>query len=109
MKFLDNAKKLIRSYPWGGNLVQMYEVIQLAVSIASDLKIREKDLSIKRIEPLDEKSELERLLKKHNYNISQVSNEMDRSRPYVYDRLKKHGLWPLPKESEDPEEGKMDA
>ena len=109
MKFLDNAKKLIRSYPWGGNLVQMYEVIQLAVSIASDLKIRERDLSIKRIEPLDEKSELERLLKKHNYNISQVSNEMDRSRPYVYDRLKKHGLWPLPKESEDSEEEKMDA
>lgn len=92
MKFMDSAKRVIKSYPWGGNIIQMFEVIEMAVSTAKDLKIREKDLTIKRIEPFDEKAEIERLLEYYNGNISKVADEMGRSRPYLYKCLKKYGI-----------------
>lgn len=92
MKFVDSAKRLIRSYPWSGNIIQMFEVMRMAVTTATGLKIRERDLSIKRIEPFDEKAEIERLLEVHNNIIAKVADDLGRSRPYLYKKMKEYGI-----------------
>lgn len=103
LSFTESAKRLIRNYPWAGNLVQLYEVIRMATVTAKKMKIRTTDLPIQRIEPLDEQAELLRLMETTDNNVSKVADELGRSRPYVYKKLREYRI-----EIQRPEKKKKD-
>lgn len=100
MSISKAAQRIIRNYPWGGNLEEMREVMEVAVSTAKNLCIEPKDLSMiappepeEEIEILDPtKDNIEMLLKKHHGNKSLVAKNTGCSRGHLYKLMKSFGI-----------------
>lgn len=94
------AKRLIAKYPWAGNLEEMREVMEIAVSTAKNLCIEPKDIAIisppepEEVEIFEAtKENVEMLLKKHQGNKSKVAKSLGCSRGYLY---KLFGIFEIP-------------
>ena len=109
MEFTEEAKSIIREYPWTGNLTEMYAVLDMAVSTAFKLKITARDLSIAPPEPVDEKTLIETLLSKHNGNHTRALKEFGKSRGYFYKKLKEYGLGTYRRNEDSSKQELLDA
>ena len=98
-KAIDN----LTNYPWPGNVRELQHAIEKAVILSNDIIIKSSDLYIKESEPKKfelkettledmEKLLIEKTMKKHENNISTVSQELGITRPTLYSKLKKYGL-----------------
>lgn len=100
MSISPAAKKLINNYPWAGNLEEMREVMEMAVSTATKLCIEPKDLlMIAPPEPEEEveimedtKENIELLLKKNQGNKSKAAKGLGCSRGYLYKKMKEYKI-----------------
>lgn len=100
MSISPAAKKLINNYPWAGNLEEMREVMEMAVSTATKLCIEPKDLlMIAPPEPEEEveimedtKENIELLLKKNQGNKSKAAKGLGCSRGYLYKKMKEYRI-----------------
>lgn len=96
------AQRIIRKYPWAGNLEEMHEVMEMAVSTAKNLLIEPRDLSMiippapeEDIEPLEHtKGNIELLLKNHKGNKTKVAKGLGCSRGHLYKLM---GIYGIPK------------
>ena len=110
------ALVIMQQYPWPGNVRELENTIERAVIVCLDQLIQPADLpeSVRQVkqappqagQPADprertifdiQRVELEELrsnLKKYRGNLSDVAKAMGVSRPTIYRKLKKYGLYP---------------
>jgi two-component system, NtrC family, response regulator AtoC len=105
-KALDSeVRNIINSYFWPGNIRELKNVMNFAMTMSSDEMIRKQDLppyltgnenmpaEIPTEDPeLLEKEELLEALKKCRYNKKKTAEYLNISRRTIYNRLEKHGL-----------------
>lgn len=105
-KALDGeVRNIINSYFWPGNIRELKNVINFAMTMSSDEMVRKQDLppyltgkdntpaELNDKEPeLLEKEELLAALKKCRYNKKKTAEYLNISRRTIYNRLEKHGL-----------------
>lgn len=100
MTFSKDAKKIIKKYPWPGNIFQMLEVMEVAVSTAKNLHIEPSDLTMivpeepeEEIEVLEQtKENVELLMRRYKGNKTKVAKGLGCSRTYLYRLLRKYGI-----------------
>ncbi|WP_166922630.1 sigma-54-dependent transcriptional regulator [Flavobacterium poyangense] len=100
--FEDNVAPYLEKYPWKGNIREMENKIERALILAENNTISVTDLDILDFEdfqenddnPLSEmeKHAIEKVLFKHNGNISKTAEELGLSRAALYRRLEKYDL-----------------
>lgn len=103
--FDGEARNIINSYFWPGNIRELKNVINFAMTMSSNEMIRKQDLppylsgyenmpvEVHDEDPeLLEKEELLEALKKCRYNKKKAAEYLNISRRTIYNRLKKHGL-----------------
>lgn len=103
MNFEGQALENMRKHAWNGNVREMENRIERAVILAEQDMITVADLDLETIETLEEnrnnlplldleKVTIERILQKHNYNISKAADELGLSRASLYRRMEKFEL-----------------
>lgn len=100
MSFSTAAKKIIKKYPWPGNIFQMLEVMEVAVTTAKNLLIEPSDLTMivpeepeEEIEVLEQtKENVELLMRRYNGNKTKVAKGLGCSRTFLYRLLPKYGI-----------------
>lgn len=100
MKFSPAAQKIIKKYPWPGNIFQMFEVLEVAVTTAKNLLIEPSDLTMivpeepeEEIEVLEQtKENIMLLMRKHKGNKTNVAKGLGCSRTFLYKLLKKYEI-----------------
>ena len=103
LKIDAGAIENLTNYSWPGNVRELQHAIEKAVILSDGAIIKSSDLYIKESE--DKKMEIkettledmeklliERVMKKHENNISIVAQELGITRPTLYSKLKKYGL-----------------
>jgi transcriptional regulator with PAS, ATPase and Fis domain len=97
----DEAKQLLLSRRWSGNIRELRGCIEKAVIYSETELIRVEDLRISDMELVDEnlvsmddyeEKMIREALKKCNGNLTLVSKVLKMSRPTLYSRLKKYGI-----------------
>lgn len=97
------AIKKLEAYHWPGNVRELQHTIEKAVILSDGIQLDEKDFYLNKSESTNftldvmtiedmEKILIERTLKKHDYNISAVAQELGVTRPTLYSKLKKYNL-----------------
>lgn len=103
LKISSVALKKLEDYHWPGNVRELQHTIEKAVILSDGILLDEKDFYLNKNESTDisldvmtieemEKVLIERTLKKHDYNISAVAQELGVTRPTLYSKLKKYNL-----------------
>lgn len=107
--FSPETVELLETYPWPGNVRELENKVQRAVIMCESPVIEPKDIGIaeiptkKRLPPLESmtlreaKALVERELiissiNRHKGNLAKIAEELEVSRPTLYELLKKHGL-----------------
>lgn len=101
--FEDKALEQIQKHAWNGNIREMENRIERAVILCENNTITISDLDLETISPIEEANEdrhlmdiekatIEKVLQKHNYNISKSADELGLSRASLYRRMEKFEL-----------------
>ena len=101
--FEDKALEQIQKHSWNGNIREMENRIERAVILCENNTITISDLDLETISPIEEANEdrhlmdiekatIEKVLQKHNYNISKSADELGLSRASLYRRMEKFEL-----------------
>lgn len=101
--FEDQALEQIQKHAWNGNIREMENRIERAVILCENNTITISDLDLETISPIEEANEdrylmdiekatIEKVLQKHNYNISKSADELGLSRASLYRRMEKFEL-----------------
>jgi DNA-binding NtrC family response regulator len=96
------ALDLLVRYPWPGNVRELENVIERAMVLAKHSTITEDDIPIQLAAQGDmpagdslqamEKTHVERILRKSNWNISRAAEALDIDRVTLYNKIAKYGL-----------------
>ena len=99
--FEDKALEQMQKHSWNGNIREMENRIERAVILCENNVITVSDLDLdfienRNIEELQlsdiEKGMIEKVLQKHNFNISKSAEELGLSRASLYRRMEKFDL-----------------
>lgn len=100
--FDDGALSQIEKHTWNGNIREMENRIERAVILCENNMITAADLDLTYVTPTTqnddvhlsdiEKTTIEKVLQKHNYNISKSAEELGLSRAALYRRMEKHEI-----------------
>jgi DNA-binding NtrC family response regulator len=107
--FSSRAAEAMKEYDWPGNVRALRHAIERAVILSSNDVLEPDDLQLSHgipgpqpqtgpAEPtvlkLDEieKATIEKVLRKHGFNISSASKELGLTRASLYRRMEKHGI-----------------
>lgn len=100
--FESNALERIAMHSWNGNIREMENKIERAVILCENNIITLSDLDLNDIPVLEtnddvqladiEKATIEKVLQKHNFNISKSAEELGLSRAALYRRMEKHEI-----------------
>ena len=102
--FDATALQALREHPWPGNVRELDHSIERAVLLAPGPLVRGADLGLRtpsagaapRLEDMNlddvEKHLIQRMLARHEGNVSQAANALGLSRSALYRRLQKYGL-----------------
>lgn len=99
----EEAMKKLQAYSWPGNVRELRHAIEKAIILSDtnvlqseDFFLNEKESSLHTAEPMTiedmESILIAKALKKHEYNLSAVAEELGISRPTLYSKIKKYGL-----------------
>jgi len=101
----DSAKKKLMLYHYPGNVRELQYTIERGVIMADNDVLRADDITFSPIEQKDnsesilthnledlERTAIEKVIQKHNGNISQAAKELGLTRGALYRRLEKYGL-----------------
>jgi DNA-binding NtrC family response regulator len=94
------ALKRLEEYPFPGNIRELENMIERAIVIGNGKKIFLKDLPVAKdevsssVESLNdfEKTFIQQILNKYNWNISRSAKALKVDRVTLYNKIKKHGL-----------------
>lgn len=103
LEISNKALQKLQSYSWPGNVRELQHAIEKAVILSDGHELQPSDFFIQISQdedmPMDsvsledmEKRMIERSLKKHDNNISNVASELGITRPTLYSKMKKYGL-----------------
>ena len=100
-----DALRIIKQYNWPGNIRELQHAIERAVIMSDSATLSSDDfnflLSVKKTQEVGlnnynlenvEKVIIEKVMKKHNGNISHMAKELGLTRTSLYRRLEKYGL-----------------
>ena len=100
--FESDALERIAMHSWKGNIREMENKIERAVILCENNIITLSDLDLNDIPVLEtnndvqladiEKTTIEKVLQKHNFNISKSAEELGLSRAALYRRMEKHEI-----------------
>ena len=100
--FSGKALEQIEKHAWNGNIREMENRIERAVILCEDQTISASDLDLEHVTtyenrddiPLSdiEKNTIEKVLSKHQYNISKSAEELGLSRAALYRRMEKYNI-----------------
>ena len=105
--FSPAAEQALAEDPWPGNVRALRHAVERAVILAPDDTIAPEDLSLgasarpaasvataPTVHNLDqmERQTIEKVLRKHGFNISRAAKELGLTRASLYRRMEKHGL-----------------
>lgn len=101
--FEDKALEQMQKHSWNGNIREMENRIERAVILCENNTITIADLDLDTISIIKETNEdkqlmdieratIEKVLQKHNYNISKSADELGLSRASLYRRMEKFEL-----------------
>ena len=102
--FDATALQALREHPWPGNVRELDHAIERAVLLTTGPMVRSADLGLRvpsasgvpRLEDMNlddvEKHLIQRMLARHEGNVSQAANALGLSRSALYRRLQKYGL-----------------
>lgn len=105
--FSPAAEQALTEDPWPGNVRALRHAVERAVILAPDDTIAPEDLSLgasarpaasvataPTVHNLDqmERQTIEKVLRKHGFNISRAAKELGLTRASLYRRMEKHGL-----------------
>lgn len=100
--FESDALERIAMHSWNGNIREMENKIERAVILCENNIITLSDLDLNDIPILEtnddvqladiEKTTIEKVLQKHNFNISKSAEELGLSRAALYRRMEKHEI-----------------
>lgn len=100
--FSDKAIEQIEKHAWNGNIREMENRIERAVILCEENTISASDLDLEHVTvyenrediPLSdiEKNTIEKVLAKHQYNISKSADELGLSRAALYRRMEKYNI-----------------
>lgn len=100
--FQTDALDSIAMHSWNGNIREMENKIERAVILCENNIITLSDLDLNDIPILEtnddvhlsdiEKTTIEKVLQKHNFNISKSAEELGLSRAALYRRMEKHEI-----------------
>jgi len=101
--FEEKALEQIQKHSWNGNIREMENRIERAVILCENSIITISDLDLETISIIEEthedkqlmdieKATIEKVLQKHNYNISKSADELGLSRASLYRRMEKFEL-----------------
>ena len=105
--FSPAAEQALAEDPWPGNVRALRHAVERAVILAPDDMIAPEDLSLgaaarpaagvataPTVHNLDqmERQTIEKVLRKHGFNISRAAKELGLTRASLYRRMEKHGL-----------------
>ncbi|MEL7340125.1 MAG: helix-turn-helix domain-containing protein, partial [Bacteroidota bacterium] len=99
------AMKRMRAYPWPGNVRELQHAIERAIIMTEHKAIQAQDVALTEGSAAGENWELptydlaevermviEKVLIRHDRNLSQVAKELGLSRAALYRRLDRYGL-----------------
>ncbi|WP_026704618.1 sigma-54-dependent transcriptional regulator [Flavobacterium soli] len=101
--FDEKALEQMQKHSWNGNIREMENRIERAVILCENNMITISDLDLETISIVEETNEdkqlmdiekatIEKVLQKHNYNISKSADELGLSRASLYRRMEKFEL-----------------
>lgn len=100
--FSEKALEQIENHSWNGNIREMENRIERAVILCEDNIISSSDLDLDQITTFEnlediplsdiEKITIEKVLAKHDYNISKSAEELGLSRAALYRRMEKYNI-----------------
>ena len=105
--FSPAAEQALAENPWPGNVRALRHAVERAIILAPDDTIAPEDLSLgaaarpaagvataPTVHNLDqmERQTIEKVLRKHGFNISRAAKELGLTRASLYRRMEKHGL-----------------
>lgn len=102
--FDPTALQALREHPWPGNVRELDHAVERAVLLATGPFVRSGDLGLRtpagtgapRLEDMNlddvEKHLIQRMLARHEGNVSHAANALGLSRSALYRRLQKYGL-----------------
>jgi two-component system NtrC family response regulator len=102
--FTEKAENAIRSYLWPGNVRELENRIKRAVIMSEGQRISPEDLeldeqngqsetlTLREARERLERAVIERALRKHDGNLTQVASDLGISRPTLYDLMEKLGI-----------------
>ncbi|GGC83772.1 sigma-54-dependent Fis family transcriptional regulator [Flavobacterium lutivivi] len=100
--FSEKALEQIEKHAWNGNIREMENRIERAVILCDNNTISETDLDLEQIISFEnrddiplsdiEKITIEKVLAKHDYNISKSAEELGLSRAALYRRMEKYNI-----------------
>jgi DNA-binding NtrC family response regulator len=102
VSFDAGALSQIEKHTWNGNIREMENRIERAVILCENNTITAADLDLTHVTATTqnddvqlsdiEKTTIEKVLQKHNYNISKSAEELGLSRAALYRRMEKHEI-----------------
>lgn len=100
--FNEKALEQIEKHAWNGNIREMENRIERAVILCENNTISASDLDLEQITTFEnrddiplsdrEKMTIEKVLAKHDYNISKSAEELGLSRAALYRRMEKYNI-----------------
>lgn len=100
--FSEKALEQIEKHAWNGNIREMENRIERAVILCENNTISASDLDLEQITTFEnrddialsdmEKITIEKVLAKHDYNISKSAEELGLSRAALYRRMEKYNI-----------------
>ncbi|WP_439553652.1 sigma-54-dependent transcriptional regulator [Flavobacterium macrobrachii] len=100
--FSEKALEQIEKHAWNGNIREMENRIERAVILCENNTISASDLDLEQITAFEnrddiplsdrEKITIEKVLAKHDYNISKSAEELGLSRAALYRRMEKYNI-----------------